>query len=106
MESSMMKNDFGKMFAFNIVSNFKSLQTPQKKRKVKQQEQEKFNNNLNYAINNTQDPNQNPKERNKYIVRQNVPAYQAQLQKYQSIDELQKAIQLATQEYETNSTLA
>lgn len=92
MESSMAKNDFGNMFAFNINFSFKSLSKGKTKDNTKKQEQITINKDLMEAINNLWEVQSTPARRNKYVVMEDIATNMAYQKDVQSVDEIQPEI--------------
>lgn len=92
MESSMIKNDFGKMFAFNIAFNFKSLNGGVKNNAVETEKAIQQNKNFMVWISNLWDTKSFPKQRNKYVVIADIPTAKARQKDNKNIEALQAEI--------------
>ncbi len=105
MESSMMKNNFGDMFAFNINLSFKSLHKWTQNINTEKQKQLKKNKNLMLWLAQLWDTKSMPKQRDKYVIMADIPSYKANLKNLQDPIELQKEIDNIKENYNKKAKL-
>jgi len=96
LESSMIKNDFSKMFAFNANISFKSLMWWSTKKNIEKNKATNLNNDLKLTITNISKDPSLATEKNKYVIAMDIAGNRARLKEFDSIEDFNAEIDAET----------